>query len=43
MPTLQLLLSWSQSLLAREVWQTTQPSKEQLDKWAEFIRQWLKQ
>jgi glutathione S-transferase len=32
--------TWSQRLEAREVWQKTLPSQEQLDKWTEFIRQW---
>ncbi len=34
--------SWNQRLQAREVWQKTQPSKEQLDGWIEFIKHWLK-
>ena len=34
--------AWIQRLQAREVWQKTQPNQEQLDKWAELIRQWIK-
>ena len=34
--------AWSQRLQAREPWQEVQPNQEQLDKWAEFIRQLYK-
>ena len=34
--------AWSQRLQAREPWQEAQPNQEQLDKWAEFIRQLYK-
>ncbi len=33
--------AWSQRLLDRKVWQKTQPNQEQLDKWTEFIKNWL--
>ncbi len=33
--------AWNERLLNREVWQKTQPDREQLDSWVKFIREWL--
>ena len=36
------IAAWNQRLLDREVWQKTQPNKDQLEGWLEFVREWLK-